>query len=129
MSRKRRRRIEPADNHTPDLTPRCEAQDCSEFPFYGVKMPSIERRVWLCTTHYRYWLVDSMRAQTLAWQRDQEAMIAAALGVWVEEQSALVEAELRLNMGPASRPFGWGCAKPIRYPQAPIGKGVDLVVP
>lgn len=92
--RKRRRRINPADNHTADLTPRCEAKDCAEFPCYGVKVPALDRRVWLCTAHWRLWRLDAMRAKTRAWQQEQERLVTIELQERMADAPLLVQLEV-----------------------------------
>lgn len=93
---KRRRRIEPAHNHTPDLTPRCEAKDCgAPWPFYGVKLPSLDRPVWLCHQHWFYARLDEMRAGTRRWQRQQREAWESRFNGWLEQLPVLVQMEIR----------------------------------
>lgn len=89
---RRRRHIDPPDIHTPEVTPLplCEAKDCGELlPLYGVQLPGLERKVWLCHTHFRYWQLDAMRAQTRAWQKEQEFYIGAVIEQWASDHVSL----------------------------------------
>lgn len=94
--KKRHRRIEPAHNHTPDLTPRCEAADCgSPWPPYGVELPSLARRVWLCYAHWRYAVLDEMRAKTRRWQREQREVWDRRCEAWLGQLPLLAQMEVR----------------------------------
>lgn len=96
---KRRRRQRPQQAPPRPSVPKCEAEGCPEFPFYGVKLPALQRRVWLCATHRRFWFLDSMRAPTKAWQKEQVDQLEARVNAWLERQTALVRLELTRDDG------------------------------
>lgn len=120
--KKRRRRIEPADNHTPDLTrPCCEAEGCTFFPFYGVDVPSMPRKVWLCYTHWRYAILDEMRAKTRVWQRQQLDLWQVRFQTWFERCPLLVQMEVK------AAEEGWAATEWIKAIVVKIGEVSTLI--
>lgn len=77
-------------------------------PLYGVTVPALARRLWVCHAHYRYWLLDSMRARVRAWQAERQAETSARVGAWLGRCSPLVRLELEQGLGPARRTIDWG---------------------
>lgn len=77
--------------------PCCEAQGCSDFPFFGLHLAGAIRRVWVCDRHRRMNHLDELRT------RSQEAIIRHAAELFTREESELDRYELMLGLPPHDR--------------------------
>lgn len=72
--RRKRAAVEPAGPPAPE----CEADDCAAFPFYGVQLPDLPRKIWLCTRHQFVAYLDVLKRES------REALIRANARLFVE---------------------------------------------